>query len=261
MRRIPKLEVHITHGCNLTCESCSHYSNQGHSGQLSLETFESNLKDWHTKIVPDTLTFLGGEPALHSKLPEFFKIARKYWPNTELRVITNGFYIQRHPTLPIVMKEVGNAYIYVSVHHSDPAYTEKIQPSLDLLESWNKEYGTRIHKSESFGKWTRRYFGKGDNIEPFKDNNPRASWEICNAKLCTQIFENKIWKCAPLAYLQLQDRKYNLSESWNKYLDYQPLTLDATAEEINAFFNTEDIPECGMCPAKNIQFDLPLPFK
>src|SRR5579885_321548 len=31
------LEIHVTHACNLKCESCSHYSDQGHKGVVSLE--------------------------------------------------------------------------------------------------------------------------------------------------------------------------------------------------------------------------------
>src|SRR5260221_8082020 len=31
------LEMHVAHACNLTCESCSHFSNQGHKGTLSVD--------------------------------------------------------------------------------------------------------------------------------------------------------------------------------------------------------------------------------
>ena len=73
-------------------------------------------------------------------------------------------------------------------------------------------------------------------------------------------FEGQIWKCAPLAYLKLQAKKYHLSDQWNPYLQYQPLRPDCTPDELNAFFAKQDEPCCSMCSSKPVPFELPLPF-
>ena len=83
----------------------------------------------------------------------------------------------------------------------------------------------------------------------------------CPARTCPQLFEGAIWKCAPLAYLPMQDRKYGLSEKWAPYLGYRPLAPDCSDAELAAFFAREDEPACGMCPARPERFApaFPLP--
>ena len=50
MKRLRNLELHVAHSCNLTCESCSHYSNQGHKGLLSLEEADHWMRLWNTRL-------------------------------------------------------------------------------------------------------------------------------------------------------------------------------------------------------------------
>ena len=40
MHDIKQLELHVTHACNFTCEGCSHYSNHGHFGNISLDDID-----------------------------------------------------------------------------------------------------------------------------------------------------------------------------------------------------------------------------
>jgi hypothetical protein len=96
-------------------------------------------------------------------------------------------------------------------------------------------------------------------MEPFDDRQPRLSWENCTAKNCYQLFEGRIWKCAPLAYLKLQEAKYALSEQWRPYLHYQALQPDCTPDELAAFLAKEDESCCSMCASRPQPFELPLP--
>lgn len=109
-------------------------------------------------------------------------------------------------------------------------------------------------------RWTRRYKGFGAAMEPFEDGQPRRSWERCPAKYCPQLFEGQIWKCAPLAYLKLQDARHGLSEKWKPYLGYEPLSSDCSDEELNGFFDREEESFCAMCPAEPERFPIPLPL-
>src|SRR6266850_6082907 len=77
MRAIGNLEIHVVHSCNLTCESCSHYSNQGLKGIVSLEEADRWMSLWNRRLLPQTFSFLGGEPTIHPHLPEFVALVRK----------------------------------------------------------------------------------------------------------------------------------------------------------------------------------------
>lgn len=76
----------------------------------------------------------------------------------------------------------------------------------------------------------------------------------------TQLFEGRIWKCAPLAYLRMQDAKYALSPRWKPYLGYEPLAPGCAQLELDAFFDREEESHCAMCPAAPQTFAMPLPI-
>jgi uncharacterized radical SAM superfamily Fe-S cluster-containing enzyme len=256
---VGNLEIHVAHSCNLSCESCSHYANQGQQGIVALEEAERWMRLWQRRIEPRLFAMVGGEPAMHPHLPEFVRLCRKHWPNAELRLISNGFLLGRHPDLPAVLRDT-NTCLCVSIHHPSPEYQEKLKPVRQLLDGWETSHGIRLEYFQSYGHWTRRYHGLGSAIEPFDDRQPRLSWETCPSKQHPQLFDGMIWKCAPLAYLTLQAKKYPLSDKWNSYLQYQPLRADCTPDELAAFFTKQDEPCCSMCSSKPVLFDLPLPF-
>ena len=49
---VGNLEIHVAHSCNLSCESCSHYTNQGHQGIIAVEEAERWMMQWKRKIQP-----------------------------------------------------------------------------------------------------------------------------------------------------------------------------------------------------------------
>jgi len=260
MLAIRNLEIHIAHSCNLACESCSHYSNQGHKGLLGLDEARSWMAPWSGRLAPATFSLLGGEPAIHPRFADFVPLARNLWPSAKLRLVTNGFLLARHPELPRRLAEAGNARLEVSLHHGSRAYRERLVPIVALLRAWVDDHGIDIAFNHSHAGWTRRYRGSGAEMAPYEDDKPRRSWKNCPARFCPQIFEGAIWKCAPLAYLPMQDRKYGLSDKWAPYLDYRPLLPGCPDGELRAFFRRKAESYCAMCTARPERFNPPLPF-
>lgn len=260
MKRIEALEIHLVHACNLSCESCSHYSDQGHDGIVSLEDADRWMKLWNRRVSPKRFSLLGGEPTIHPRLAEFVALSRSNWPEAELQLVTNGFLLHRHPDLPAVLANDPNASIALSIHHSAPPYRRKLMPVLALLVDWTRRFGIRVESRPSHTNWTRRYRGAGAAMQPFTDAQPRRSWENCPARTCKQLFEGKIWKCPATAYLPLQHAKYGLDAAWRPYLAYQPLSPACSDEELEAFLAREDEACCAMCPAAPERFDMPLPL-
>jgi len=260
MHSLQNLEIHLVHSCNLACEGCSHYSNQGHKGVLQLEQAEEWMRAWSTRLRPAIFSLLGGEPSLHPRLPQFVDLARDCWPEAALRLVTNGFFLHRHPDLPRALREAGNARLCVSIHHDGPQYRQRMAPVLELLTGWVERFAIRVEYYHSWHDWTRRYHGAGAAMQPFADGRPRASWEHCSARYCPQIHEGKLWKCGALAYLPMQDAKYGLSETWRPYLGYVPLSPDCSQAELREFLAREEESHCGMCPAAPQRLMLPLPL-
>ncbi|MCK1652147.1 radical SAM protein [Bradyrhizobium sp. 149] len=260
-RHVSFIELHVAHTCNLTCESCSHYSNHAHKGILDPALAESWISAWSKRLTLDELNLLGGEPTMNPRLCEFVVLARKYWPAAHIRIITNGFFLHRHPALPATLAVNGNASLALSVHHNDPSYLEKLRPAFDLLAAWQRDHGTVVETRQSDQGWTRRYLGSGAEMLPFEDDRSRQSWEVCPAKYCKQLHDGQLWKCPPLAYLNLQKAKYDLSPKWDPYLRYKPLDPTCTDRELVEFLQREDEQACSMCAAEVRRFSLPNPLR
>ena len=262
---LPVLEFHVAFGCNLTCESCAHYSNHAHSGMIAPAELERQIALWNRKLLPGQFRVMGGEPTLNKNLLDLIRVARQGWPDgfgpagTQLELITNGLRLDRFPGLPALLEEA-SCHLVISVHHDSPEYARALEPIRALVKGWRAAHRFRVSWRPSSRRWTRRYHGYGSAMKPFTDGDQRQSWKNCSAKRCVQLFEGKLWKCPALAYLPMQHAKYKLGAEWQPYLHYEALAPDATLPEVAAFLKREDEPECLMCPANPPRFDKPNPL-
>lgn len=260
MIKTPQIEMHVAHSCNLACESCSHYSNYGHRGLVSLEEGHEWFSGWSNRVQPEYFNLVGGEPSLHPQLADFVRLTRIHWPVSKIRVVTNGFFLHRHPDLPQALRET-DTLLALSRHHQSVEYSARFQPIEELARGWERDQGIRLQIWPADERWTRRYRGSGAEMQPYEDSRPRESWNTCTGKGSKQIYLGKLWKCPALTYLRLQDAKFKLGEKWQPYLRYQPLAPDCSEEELQAFIALEEESVCGMCPATPQYFTLPLPLR
>jgi MoaA/NifB/PqqE/SkfB family radical SAM enzyme len=256
---VPHLEIHVTHQCNLSCDGCLHFTNHRHSGVVPLEALEKSMGLWNTRLIPRSFALLGGEPCMHPELAEIVRMTARMWPHPRTRkeVVTNGLLLHLHPGLPQALADTGTR-LCISIHgdaSTSPRYQEKIAPALELARRWRDEHGIELAIEPGMQTWFRGYHGFGSEMLPFEDDDAQQSWDQCTTgKECFQLFEDHLWKCAPLAYLPLQDRKFNLSAKWAPYLQYRPLGAQSTTEEIVAFFNRKAESYCAMCPSAPQEF-------
>lgn len=250
MIEIPLLDLHVTHTCNLTCESCSDFTNHRLTGMLSLEDAKNWMSRWNKRLNPKKFILLGGEPTLNKNLIEILYISREMWPNSKLFLTSNAFFLHLHENLGKAIKDT-DAILSISIHDNSEEYISKIRQNLRLCKQWIEKYNIKVSLTESYNKWNMIYKGYGSSIMPFEDNDPESSWKSCFMdENCFQLHEGKIWKCPPIAYLPLMAKKYTLSEKWDPYLKYKPLDSDCNDEELIDFFNKKAESCCGMCPAK-----------
>lgn len=258
--QIGLLELHAANACNLTCESCSHFSNSGHKGYLKLEDAEAWMASWSARVAPSVFRILGGEPTLNPRLPELIELAARHFPSSRIGLTTNGFFLHRHARLAEVLSR-HKVLLRLTVHHQSAEYQNTVREVLSLLQAWRRKTPFQMEIEKAFGRWTRRYHGFGARVEPFEDRNPRASWEICPSRLCVQLFRGRLWKCSPIAYLKLQKEAFpEISPKWDEYLGYQGIAPDCSDGELRAFLQREDESICGMCAARPVSFDKPSPL-
>jgi organic radical activating enzyme len=260
MIKVNHLECHISHACNLTCESCIDFTNHGHSEIITYEKLKSWFSLWNERINPKEFALLGGEPLLNPELIEILHLTKEMWPRKNedtFELVTNGLLLYKWPNLAQNLKDT-NFRLSISIHgdNSNEEYKKRMKKNLDIVNKWIKEYKIDVSIEPSFNNWRKIYKGFGITSEPYEDNDPEESWNNCLCEQdCFQLHEGNIYKCPTMAYLPLQKKKYGplLSEKWDPYLKYIPLSADSTDQEIIDFFNRKSESVCGMCP-KNMNY-------
>jgi len=80
MIEVPHLEWHVTHNCNLSCESCSHFTNHGYDWFVDIDTLTKWYSYWNKRISPESMAILGGEPLLHKNIVDIKSLGRPMRP-------------------------------------------------------------------------------------------------------------------------------------------------------------------------------------
>jgi molybdenum cofactor biosynthesis enzyme MoaA len=87
------LEFYITNVCNLTCENCRSFNNYKFSGLYEFD--QPAIQAWAEKIHITDISILGGEPTLHPRLEQWVAGLRAAWPLSNIRLTTNGTYLNK----------------------------------------------------------------------------------------------------------------------------------------------------------------------
>ncbi|MDR3361692.1 MAG: radical SAM protein [Desulfovibrio sp.] len=88
-------EVHLAEHCNLNCFGCNHYSPLANEEYLSIDKFTDDFARMFelTQGNVEYINLLGGEPLLNNDIIIYIEIARRYFLNSRINVVTNGLLI------------------------------------------------------------------------------------------------------------------------------------------------------------------------
>ena len=248
---IPRLDVMIAYSCNIACRGCISISDRRRNGVEPLDHIVTELHRWKNAISPDVTTIFGGEPCLHPNLVEIAQTIRAVWPATTIRLITNGYLLDRFDSAQWF--NLGKFEIQVSVHRKDheSIVNDRIKQILKQRSQWDvSQHGGNDHKQmqwqhESvtvyksiFRDFVVPYREIGDSIAPF-NSDPAEAHKICGSPDSPVLYKGKLYKCPAVANA--------MDISKENWFNYQPVDVDG---DIQAFVNGINRPEsvCGQCP-------------
>jgi hypothetical protein len=222
---------------------------------------ETWMAPWASRLQPKTFSILGGEPTLNRELERIVRSAATLWPQSIIRLVSNGFLLNKHPGLAPLMAQLrGRAYIEVSSHHSSEEFQRRFRTVWELAKEWRAQ-GVNFQITAADERWTRRYKSSANRID-FLDGDPRAAWKACAGKYCRQIYLGKLWKCPPVAYFGVWPSRIQVDKVWRDLAaSYVPLDTDCTDDELATFLAREEEEVCRLCPSRLERFDLPNPLK
>ena len=194
------LDVHVANRCNLNCDGCNHWSNYGFKEVFSAKTLYDWAEPWSKIVNPERVNLLGGEPLLNKQCSEIVSNYRKLFPETTLKLFTNGFLLSKQLWLKKTL-EINNCVLVVTLHSDEKTYLKKFKNELQCLRKWGEptlkkktwfrtvfDYeGIEVEIRDMRGHWYKTYTGNGYNAKPYKDKKPRESWENCVSKHSIQL--------------------------------------------------------------------------
>ncbi|MBF0267805.1 MAG: radical SAM protein [Alphaproteobacteria bacterium] len=249
---VPFLEMDLAFSCDLACSGCTHYSNYGNKGHVSFDIGGKWLRNWAKRLTPDTFSMLGGEPMFNPDLLSYLRLAHELWPESERVLISNGLNHARHPQLFETLATT-HTRLDISFHsYKDVPYLDRFNQSLFEIEKERHRLGFKLGFRPSEFTFYRTYQGEGAAMRPYAHNDPLASWTVCLGKQCMTLHRGLMWKCPPLAFLELVAGRFGLDavKDWQPYLAYQPLAASASDVELGVFLRREEESCCAMCPTR-----------
>lgn len=196
------LEYHLSDVCNLKCDGCSHFSNKAVNPNMPvLEEFELSIKGLYRRFSNiKKFQFLGGEPLLNKRVSDFIKVFRKYFPATELHIVTNGLLIS--DISEDTVKSFRDANVIISVSQYPPT-REKIDKIIDFCD----QNRLSLDISAPVTEFKKRSHGK--NIANYLE-----AYSTCSSKHCHFMRNGRIFPCtAPAIAHDLNDvSDYDVSD-------------------------------------------------
>lgn len=226
-KQFPRLEIHIVNHCNLNCRACAHFSNICSEFFMDLSQFKKDISEINKKINYQLINILGGEPLLHPDLADFLYAVRKICTDKIITLTTNGIL------LPSLNEKIWEAFRVNKIYIRLSAYP----PTLNKIKNY---IGLIREKKVEVYVWIGEQFHLRKSFDHVKDKN--SIWETCDAKICHQLYQGKIYPCSFDAYGKFYNQYFNK----NFYFDDGIDIYNNSANEIIQYL-TNPVRNCMTC--------------
>lgn len=197
------LEAKIVNHCNYNCRACGTFSNLADHSEYGIYEYERDIKkisQLFTKVVDFRL--VGGEPLLSNEITDYIIITRKYLPQTDIRLVTNGYLLKDKDAH--FFQTLKNHDIKVDIssyRNKDNKSKNKILSGVEKLKQIKVPY--YINDIQYFSIMFDTQQNNRNLTEVF--NNCRDRME------CNNMYHGKIYPCARSFSVQNYDKKYDSS--------------------------------------------------
>lgn len=230
------IEVHVVDHCNLKCSHCAHFCHIiDEEIFINIDDFENDLKELSKKVNIFQIRIMGGEPLLHPELNLFMQIARKYFPNSMISVVTNGILLfQMKEDFWNSLKE-NRVRIDLTKY---PVMGNKFSELLDLIDDHNMQPGNI--------KLAKKFY---ESLNPEGNSDITKSYKICGSKYAVNLWKHKLYPCQS-CYRYYYNKKYNTNLELPPAIDFYKLTGKEIVNLLNKYHKPFDA--CRYCLEEGI---------
>ena len=266
--RIPYAEFYIINVCNLACSGCNRFNDYNFTGYQRWSDYAEVYKQWAEQVDIDSIGILGGEPLLNPTFMDWVQGVNQLWPGKKIRIITNGFRLDRQADLYAVLEKHRNIELWVGIHNKQHK-SEIIQKVRDFGQAPHtvtfntdnpyQQYmtitdarGVRI-KIEYNWWFHQGAIVKQDGALTLHQSDVAKAHDICHMKTCHHFIRGELYKCGVVAVLPEFDQQHPLAlsaEDRELMLSYRPLKITDDAVVKQQFVSNLDqlIDQCKFCP-------------
>lgn len=254
LKNIDRLDLMIAYSCNISCVGCISLSDVKRDGVAPFDDVANWIDKWSALVDPKVITIFGGEPCLHPKLLEICQLVRSSWPNTTIRLVTNGYLLSNFDSSSWV--KFAPMEIQISVHRLDheTIINQEIKKILSTEAGWDieKNTGRTAHEQISWSLKGLKIYKSifKDFVVPFKtegksilpwNSDPKEAHKICGAPATPILYKGQLYKCPAVANVM------DLTKT--NWFDYKPCNgADSLDEFIAGIGRPESV--CGQCPER-----------
>lgn len=219
--RYEYIVINILSHCNLRCKGCDHFACIADPYFVKLETIE---KDLHRlkELTNGKITkmgIMGGEPLLHPDLLQILKTARSLFPDTIIRLTTNGLLLLN------MKQEFWDVCSKERITIVNTKYPLNLK--YDEMKKKGRENGVKFKYFEGTGgKVVKTSYKKVINVEGTE--NPVMMFMNCHiANYGNFLMEGKIYGCPFIGTIHIFNEKfgYDLQVDESDYIDIYDETL------------------------------------
>ena len=265
---IPYAEFYIINVCNLACSGCNRFNNYNFTGYQRWSDYADIYQQWAKQVDIGNIGILGGEPLLNPTVMDWIHGVNRLWPNRPIKIVTNGFRLDRYVNLYAVLEQHRNIELWVGIHNKQHK-KEIVQKVLDFSQaphavSFNTDNPYQQHMiiTDAHGvrfkleyQW---WFHQGaivktDGVLSLHQSDAKKAHDICHMKTCHHFIRGELYKCGVVAVLPEFDQQHPLALSTDDrelMKNYRALKItdsDTAKQQFVANLH-QPIDQCRFCP-------------
>ena len=236
---LPYLETNLIDSCNLNCKACTHYANLfSDENFYNLEDFKRDCRQLSENVNLAKFRLMGGEPLKLENLDQYIKIARQYFPNTHLQLVTNGLFVPNAPQK--IFDALRDNFFTVDIS----AYP----PTLNMADKITERL-TKNNIPYFMQKDTKNIFFKFLTLKNGHDTS--KSRVACTNQGCRFLRNGKIYKCPVDALSYKFVEHFNIKDfPLSTGVDIYAKNFSLMLEQLNG-----NIELCSWCSETNRAID------
>jgi len=270
MKVVPSVEFNITNVCNLACTGCNRFNHMNLTGYEDWKKHREAYKNFSKHVEISEVHVLGGEPLMHPMINEILDDVRSWFPEQQLRIVTNGLLVHKIKGFLDAVKR-NNVSMNIYIHNREwriPVYEKLCEATKEKIRlKWRRnhpgweladfEFNGCMHTFNLAEHFTQNTLGEPvrDILQPYESDREKA-FKAC-ATPCPTLNGGKFYKC-PISHalpdVIRQKNNINYTQDQKDLIDTFPFVpCDSVQsfpdEKFHALVN-ESIKQCSLCPEK-----------